>query len=222
MRTRRSVCWTLHAAGCLAALTIGSHGSAATLEVAVTDERGRPVERVAVYATPAGAPAAAADRPSAVMDQQRNAFVPHLLVVQTGTAVLFPNNDTVSHHVYSFSAAKSFELGLYKGEAYPPLVFDTPGVVVLGCNIHDGMLGYILVVSTPHFALTDERGVALLEDLPAGSYTVEAWTPRARQGGLPAAQTVELRGAAALAVRITGRLSPRHDHGASSLSWERY
>ncbi len=73
----------------------------------------------------------------------------------------------MSHHVYSFSEAKTFELALYKGNAHPPLVFDRPGVVVLGCNIHDSMLGYILVVDTPHFASTDAAG-ALSLDEPAG------------------------------------------------------
>ena len=89
------------------------------------------------------------------MDQAKNAFVPICWSCRPGTSVLFPNNDAVSHQVYSFSEAKTFELGLYKGNVYPPLQFDKPGVVVLGCNIHDGMLGYIVVVDTPYFALTD-------------------------------------------------------------------
>ena len=114
------------------------------------------------------------------MDQQRLQFVPHLLVVQSGTSVTFPNSDDVSHHVYSFSEGNKFELPLYKGNVYPPKVFENAGVVVLGCNIHDGMLGYIVVVDTPHFAQTNARGVALLEDIPSGDYSVSAWTPRVR------------------------------------------
>jgi len=228
-----SVRW--HQAGAwLALLGMAVRCGAATVEVKVTDERGEPVQRVAVYATSTSlavhAPVAAAanpagSRPSAVMDQHENQFVPHLLIVQAGTEVLFPNSDVVSHHVYSFSAAKTFELGLYKGNAHPPLVFDEPGVVVLGCNIHDSMLGYILVVPTPHFTLTDERGVALIDDLAAGDYTVEAWTPRARPAGLPAARSVSVAAGgapAALELQLKGRLAPDQDHGATSLSWERY
>jgi plastocyanin len=138
----------------LLAFAAAMPAGAATLEVSVVDEQGRPIENVAVYAMPGhgrpSPPASAA--PMAVMDQQGLQFVPHLLVVQAGTSVTFPNGDLVSHHVYSFSDAKKFELALYKGDLYPPVVFDDAGVVVLGCNLHDGMLGYIVVVDTPHFS----------------------------------------------------------------------
>ena len=70
----------------------------------------------------------------------------------------FPNNDTVSHQVYSFSAAKRFQLPLYKGEVHPPVTFDRPGLVVLGCNIHDVMVGYIYVTDAPYFGKTDREG----------------------------------------------------------------
>jgi hypothetical protein len=158
------------------------------------------------------------------MDQQHNEFVPHVLVISAGTQVEFPNHDVVSHHVYSFSQAKTFELALYKGNTHPPLAFDEPGVVVLGCNIHDSMLGYIVVVPTEHYALSDERGTVRLEGVPAGDYTVDVWTPRARPTGLPAAQRVTVAdGVATLDARITGRLAPEqnHKHG-STLSWDRY
>jgi plastocyanin len=215
----------------LLSIAAAAHCEAGTLEVSVVDEQGRPIGGVAVYATPAHAAAehgstgtplgAQAATPAAAMDQRNHQFVPHMLVVQSGTEVTFPNSDTVSHHVYSFSETKTFELPLYKGDVYPPVVFDRPGIVVVGCNIHDGMLGYVFVVDTPHFALTDERGVASV-DVPDGEYIVNAWTPRARSTGLPAAQHVSVAGAAAVEARVTGRLAPVHDHGRSSLTWERY
>jgi plastocyanin len=206
----------------LAAFASANEGRAATLEVKVVDEQGRPVGRVAVYATAAGADVAAPAASTAVMDQEDNRFVPHLLVVQKGTSVSFPNHDDVSHHVYSFSEPKSFELGLYKGQVHPPVVFDAPGIVVLGCNIHDGMLGYIAVVDTPYYALSDMRGVARI-DVPSGDYTVEVWTPRLRPAGLPAAQRLAVGADAASATfTLAGRLAPDHDHATSSLSWERY
>jgi hypothetical protein len=161
--------------------------------------------------------------PKAIMDQERLQFVPHLLVVQTGTEVAFPNGDEVSHHVYSFSETKPFELALYKGNVYPPVVFDRPGVVVLGCNIHDGMLGYVVVVDTPHFAKTDDQGVALIDDVPSGDYVVAAWTPRVRSADLPPTQQITVTGGTTVAeIRIAGRLAPAHDHRTSSLTWERY
>lgn len=210
-------------AGLLLALGAATHCAAATLEVSVVDEQGKPIENVAVYARAQGAAAHAAARPTAVMDQQGHQFVPHVLVVQAGTEVTFPNSDTVSHHVYSFSPTKPFELPLYKGDVYPPVTFDKPGIVVVGCNIHDSMLGYIRVVDTPYFAVTNEQGVALLDTVPNGDYVVEAWTPRVRPADLPAAQHVVIdSGAAAAEFRVTGRLAPAHGHGSSSLTWDRY
>jgi hypothetical protein len=129
----------------------------------------------------------------------------------------------VSHHVYSFSPTKPFELGLYKGNVYPPVVFDKPGIVVVGCNIHDSMLGYIRVVETPHFAVTNQQGVALIHGVSNGDYAVEVWTPRVRADGLPAAVRVGVAtDSVATEIRITGRLAPAHAHGGGSLTWDRY
>jgi plastocyanin len=204
---------------------------AATVNVGVVDEQGHALERVAVYALPnaptlAGATIAAAPTgaSSVAMDQQDNAFVPHILVVQKGASVIFPNHDNVSHHVYSFSPAKTFELGLYKGNTHAPVLFEQAGLVVLGCNIHDGMLGYILVVDTPYFGTTDERGSVKLDGLPEGSYTVHLWTPRARANQLPAGVLVDTAAVprADVKLEILGKLLPDHDHPGSGLSWVRY
>ncbi len=216
----------------LVALVPAVHSAAATLEVSVVDAHGRPIENVAVYAMPAhsagdhgaaGEAVAHAAAP-AVMDQKGLQFVPHLLVVESGALVTFPNGDKVSHHVYSFSETKTFELPLYKGDVYPPVLFDRPGIVVLGCNIHDGMLGYIVVVDTPHFARTNEQGIALIDGVPSGDYAVTAWTPRVRPANLPPAQPVAVTqgGTVAAEIHITGRLAPAHEHAASSLTWDRY
>lgn len=113
----------------------------------------------------------------AVMDQRNTAFEPGVLVVQAGTAVSFPNSDTVRHQVYSFSPAKPFELPLYSGTPPEPVVFDRPGIVVVGCNIHDWMIGWIVVLDTPHHARTDAAGAARLA-VPAGEYLLRAWHPR--------------------------------------------
>ncbi len=199
---------------------------AATLDVGVVDEGGKPLPRIAVYAVPAGSTPHAehSSSPPAVMDQERNAFVPHILVVQQGADVIFPNNDTVSHHVYSFSQAKTFELALYKGNSHAPVQFDMTGVVTVGCNIHDGMLGYILVVDTPYFALTGDDGEVHLDGLPPGQYSVSVWTPRVRPNQRPAVVAVDLAATpnASLAIEIRGKLTPDHDHSGASLTWERY
>jgi hypothetical protein len=109
------------------------------------------------------------------MDQIDKQFVPHLLPIAVGTEVRFPNHDQIHHHVYSFSRVKSFDLPLSKGEEAQPVLFDQPGVVKVGCNIHDWMAGVILVVPSPAFAVTDDGGAFALRDLPAGEVTLAAW-----------------------------------------------
>jgi plastocyanin len=120
---------------------------------------------------------------SASIQQMNKTFVPHVTVVQTGAAVEFPNVDTVRHHVYSFSPAKVFELKLYSGKPARPVVFDKPGVVVLGCNIHDHMSAYVVVVDTPWSDVSNVEGVARLADVPPGDYLLQVWHPR--RLGLP-------------------------------------
>lgn len=110
----------------------------------------------------------------AEIGQRERQFTPQLLIVQTGTAVNFPNFDTVRHHVYSFSPIKVIDIKLYSGTPTDPVVFDKPGVAALGCNIHDRMSAHVIVVDTPTFARTDDKGQASF-DLPAGEHAVKAW-----------------------------------------------
>jgi plastocyanin len=110
----------------------------------------------------------------AEIGQRDRQFAPQLLVVQTGTAVNFPNFDTVRHHVYSISPIKVIDIKLYSGTPTEPVVFDKPGVAALGCNIHDRMSAHVVVVDTPTFARTDDKGLATF-DLPAGDHAVKAW-----------------------------------------------
>jgi plastocyanin len=145
----------------------------------VRDQRDQPVEDVVVSAVPEGRPAALPATPvREVVDQINLEFVPHVKPIVAGSSVLFPNKDDVRHHVYSFSPAKRFELPLYSGTPAAPVVFDRPGIVTIGCNIHDWMLGYIYVAETPYLARTGADGRARLESLPAGRYVVRVWHPR--------------------------------------------
>jgi len=126
--------------------------------------------------TPAAAPVPpGAPARSAVMDQIDKQFVPRVLPIAVGTEVRFPNHDQIHHHVYSFSRVKTFDLPLSKGEEAPPVAFDNPGVVKVGCNIHDWMMGVILVVPSPVFATTDDGGAFVLRDVPEGEVTIAAW-----------------------------------------------
>jgi len=117
---------------------------------------------------------------------------PGLLPIVVGTAVRFPNHDQIHHHVYSFSPTKTFELPLYKGEAAAPVVFDKVGAVKIGCNIHDWMSGIILVLPSPHFAVTDSAGHFVLGDMPGGTYTLVAWHALSKLKPEETAQSVQV------------------------------
>ncbi|HEV7243116.1 MAG TPA: methylamine utilization protein [Thermoanaerobaculia bacterium] len=149
--------------------------AAATLTVDVRNARGVAMPNAVVYAIRDGRESMAPARRRAVMDQKNRMFVPHVLPVQTGTAVEFPNSDDIRHQVYSFSGAKTFQLPLYTGTPANPIVFDKPGVATLGCSIHDRMSAYIVVVDTPHFAATGKEGRVILSNLSAGRYVVHVW-----------------------------------------------
>ena len=150
--------------------------TAANLVVEVHDPSGAALADAVIYCSPEGKTASLAPA-TAIMDQKNKTFVPHVLPVQVGTAVKFPNSDDIQHHVYSFSPAKKFELPLYKGTPANPIVFSAPGVVTLGCNIHDKMNGYIVVLDTPYFEKTEASGRVEFRNLPPGKYTVHAWQP---------------------------------------------
>jgi plastocyanin len=153
-------------------------GSAAELRVLVKDHHGKRVADAVVLATLLDPKSAQRTKtPTDAVDQVDKQFVPYVKPVLVGSKVRFPNSDHIRHQVYSFSPAKKFELPLYGGTDAPPVVFDKPGVVVLGCNIHDWMVGYIYVSETPYFAMTEAEGTASLEDLPPGEYSVRLWHP---------------------------------------------
>ena len=147
---------------------------AASLEVTLVDGNGQPLADAVAFAVPKSTPPPAGKR-EAQIEQVNKAYVPLVTVIQTGTSVQFPNRDAIRHHVYSFSPAKPFELKLYVGTPAAPVVFDKPGEVVLGCNIHDRMIAYVYVVDTPYFVKTNREGKGRIEGLPAGDYELRLW-----------------------------------------------
>src|SRR5215831_7827647 len=152
--------------------------TAADLQVRVDDASGKPASDVVIVAKSKSANATRPIQATAIVDQLNKEFVPEILVVRTGTAIVFPNSDAVAHQVYSFSAAKRFTLPLYRGHPYPPQIFDQAGIVTLGCNIHDHMVGYIVVTDSPYFAQSDASGEARIKNIPPGDYVVNVWHPR--------------------------------------------
>jgi plastocyanin len=179
---------------------------AASLGVAVKDTTGSPLEDAVAWVVPKGAAAQRTRAPSAV-EQINKTFVPMVTVIQAGTLVAFPNRDEIRHHVYSFSPAKVFEIKLYAGTPVAPILFDKPGEVVLGCNIHDHMIAYIYVVDTPHFGKAGRDGRVRIEALPAGDYDVHAW--HYSQAGAAEPQALKLRGEDASEAEFTLAIRPR-------------
>ncbi len=157
-------------------LACSACATAGSLEVVAATPEGKPIEDFAVVLE-AAAPSPTKKTKSAIIQRDRE-FNPYLTIIQTGTAIEFPNRDPFKHHVYSFSQPKMFEIKLYAGKPAKPVVFDKPGVVALGCNIHDWMEAYVLVVDTPYFGKTGQDGRAHLDNIPEGVYRLRYWHPR--------------------------------------------
>ena len=161
-------------------------GAAAELLAQVLNDKGEFVELAVVTARPLSGLVETPEPALAVIDQVDKEFTPAVTAVYQGARVSFPNSDNVRHHVYSFSKANAFEIPLYADQTAPPVQFNKPGVVALGCNVHDWMSAHIFIADTPYFAITDASGQARLPALPPGDYTVEVWHAQLR--GKPAGQ----------------------------------
>jgi plastocyanin len=193
---------------------------AATIAVAVQSVDGRPLAGAVLTVYPLNGSGHPGSPVHAVMDQVNRAFVPDLLVIPTGSTVEFPNSDTVSHQIYSFSPARKFQLPLYRGKPYPPVRFDQAGLVTLGCNIHDSMLAYVLVTDAPYFGRTDNAGSWSVE-VPRGTYRVTVWHPRIRAGSeIEREVTMADDDRAALTLRLAKPLQPTPLE--SRHSWDAY
>ena len=160
-----------------ALLTAVSSGYAASVSLVVLKKDGRPLAGAVVTAEPESGKWSPPAAQKTVMDQIDLSFMPDVMVIPVGSAVSFPNSDQVSHQVYSFSPPRRFQLPLYRGKPHAPVVFDQPGVVTLGCNIHDNMLAYLIVTAAPFFGRTDAHGAWTANNLPSGRYRVQLWHP---------------------------------------------
>ncbi len=167
------------------------------------------LEGAVVYLTPSSGVAPTSTPNAATMDQMNRQFSPHILAVQKDAPVSFPNSDSIKHHVYSFSPAKVFQLQVYKGSDADPIVFGKTGVVELGCNVHDWMLGYIYVVDTPYFTQTQDRNQVSLE-LPDGDYRLNVWHPRMREADQNRNIALALAGDTKVTFEVTEPLLPGH------------
>ena len=196
----------IRACAALLAAFVCLSAQAGSLDAHVTTPEGKPLEDAAVVLEPLSGVALSARRPTAAIEQHGREFSPYLTIVQAGTAVDFPNRDPFKHHVYSFSPAKVFEIKLYAGKPAQPVIFDKPGEVALGCNVHDWMEAYVLVVDTRYFAKTGANGQALVANVPSGRYRLRLWHPR-QKIAFPHRE-VEI-GAAPLKLELVMSVAPR-------------
>jgi plastocyanin len=157
---------------------------AGDLVVEVRNSSGQPVRDAVVSLYPGGRPVPIGGGARAYQIAQQNIqFTPFVLVVPVGSTVAFPNLDKVRHHVYSFSPAKTFELKLYAREQNRTVRFDKPGVVPLGCNIHDNMSAFVKVADTAFSAKTDGNGRVRFDNVPNGMVVARIWHPWMRAPG---------------------------------------
>lgn len=154
---------------------------AATLEVRVVDGAGRAVPNAVVTVRPSGGvqrPMKAARVLSVIQKDMQ--FAPFVSVIPVGATVSFPNLDRTKHHVYSFSPAKKFELKLFARDQSRSIRFDKPGVIALGCNIHDSMSAFIVVTDSAWTAVTDSRGMVRFADVATAAGSMTVWHPYLR------------------------------------------
>ena len=174
-------------------------------QIQIVDKQNQPVKNAVVWLK--GSKQLAVADSHYTMSQKERAFVPHVLAVPQGANVEFPNLDSIMHHVYSFSKTKQFELKLYHDKPEKPINFAQTGVVELGCNIHDWMLGYIVVVDGAIYGQTDEQGIVELS-LPEGAFTLAVWHDRFNNISVP--ETIEMTYTAKqLRYQLTQTLLPK-------------
>jgi hypothetical protein len=181
------------------ACALGGIAAAATVEVQVLGQDGKPLPEAVVFLESREAKAAVKPLASIEIAQADKQFVQRVTVVPVGSAVQFPNRDKVRHHVYSFSPAKTFDLKLYIGTPANPVLFDRSGIAVLGCNIHDRMVAWVVIVETPYFGRTAANGKLKLDDVPPGNYQLRTWHADLPPGAAALEQsiTVGVQGATA-------------------------
>lgn len=170
---------TLLAVAFLCSVRLAAAPADTDVRAVIRDTKGEPVPDavISLHALD-GQPAlpAAASEPVEIVQKDQE-YTPYVTVVRVGTEVVFPNQDSIQHHIYSLSKAKRFEKPLYAPGSHESVLFDQAGIVTLGCNIHDWMVAYVVVLPTPYFAKTDAAGIAQLH-VPAGRYRIEVWHPR--------------------------------------------
>lgn len=173
------------------AMVFASFGTANEIKGKVSVQGIKSAENIAVYVDTIPDKKFEAPSQHVVVDQRKMTFVPHVVAVQQGTTVDFLNSDPVGHNVYwpSVSGNKKLahNLGTWPQGQKKPFQFNDLGTASLLCNVHPEMSGYVVVVPTPYFAVTDKEGNFEIKNVPAGKYTLKTWS----EEGKPTTQAVD-------------------------------
>ena len=221
-----------HALAALALLAAGG-ATAGELHVILVDQAGAPVPDAVITVLPRADAApdpdpgpgtgAVPDAPQTkTIDQTALRFAPYVEVFRPGDAVVFNNSDRTNHHVYSFSPLRSFETVVAPGDRTAPMTLDAPGVVAVGCNIHDSMVTYLYVTDAPYAVRTGADGHVQFDDSPEGPWTVRIWQPRSRAPEQTVEHTVvppKPGAPGVLHATLALRPDPRHVHDRETLKY---
>ncbi|MFN0108416.1 MAG: hypothetical protein ACKVZH_06130 [Blastocatellia bacterium] len=163
------------------------------IELVNSKLRSRDANSVVVWLKPNGAALRSASKQRKIIDQRDKRFTPHVVAVEAGSDVDFPNHDPYFHNVFSVFNGRQFDLGLYASGASRPVNFNRPGVSYIFCNIHPKMSAVVVAVDTPYFAVSDKAGNITINNVPAGSYKLQVWHERAKKETLDALErTVQI------------------------------
>ena len=183
-------------------LSFGAMAIAGEIKGKVTAQHMRSAEDIAVYVDAIAGKTFTPPATAPVEDQKHMTFVPHVMVVLKGTTVQFLNSDPVGHNVYwpniGGNKKLAHNMGTWPQGQQKSFTFSDLGVAPLLCNVHPEMSGYVVVVPTPYFAVTDKDGNFVIKDIPDGSYTLKTWS----EAGKPGTQSVTVSGGSAT-VNIT-------------------
>ncbi|NBD96100.1 MAG: methylamine utilization protein [Gammaproteobacteria bacterium] len=207
-------------AGLLFLLAFSSLANAAALVVSVSGESGQPIEDAVISLQGVSGAPGHSELKRHVVDQKGRQFRPWVTAATVGEDVVIRNSDEITHHVYSFSPTRQFSFRLQEGEAHAAMTMSEAGVIVMGCNIHDWMVGYVHVADGQYSSTTDEQGLASWDGLPTGNWRVSLWHPGIDEVAEPPPQHVELQAGAStrIAFEVPGRLretgprEPPEDH----------
>lgn len=214
--------WRVRWGVSLALALAPTFAAAGALEVAVVDTRGEPVaDAVVTLHSHAGLDTGPGVSQTHTIDQRDIQFHPHVQIFHPGDRVVFRNSDRTRHHVYSFSAGSAFETVVAPGESSPPMALAKPGVVSVGCNIHDRMIAYLVVTDAPFAARTGDDGTVRFADVPDGTWSVRVWQSRSKADQQTSEQATTLPAATAPRLRFVLALRPdaRHRHDRESADY---